>query len=148
MSVRRAPRRDLPRLILLFVSAAFVIAAPLMGCAEHQWETAPSGSLDFERMSKVRLLKLYDGRTTRDDVLRIMGPPDRATDDGRIILYRWITQVYINDPTADPSAYETRQHFLAMRFDGRDVLIRHELWRDRRANLESALDDAERLLPP
>src|SRR4051812_41139546 len=124
------------------------LAVLLAGCAGNQWETAPDGSTDFDRMSKVRLLRLYDGRTTRDEVLRIMGPPDRASDDGRLILYRWITHVYINDPTADPSAYETRQHFLAMRFDARDLRAKHEQWRDRHADLESAAAEAERLLGP
>jgi hypothetical protein len=124
------------------------LAALLAGCADHQWETAPEGSTDWDRMSKVRLLKLYDGRTTRDDVLRIMGTPDRATDDDRLILYRWITHVYVNDPTADPSTYETRQHFLALRFDARDLLVKHDQWRDRHADLESATAEAERLLAP
>lgn len=62
------------------------------GChdpATAQSDGRPLSTRDADRQYKSRLLELIDGKTTRADVIAVMGDPDREETSHRIILYSW-----------------------------------------------------------
>jgi len=96
----------------------------LAGCQDTTSPTVdgrPLSLQDADRQYKARLLVLDDGKTTRADILSVMGDPDRTSDDGKILMYYWT----VNDKDAD----KLRRSFVIAEFKG-DTLARHSVFSD------------------
>jgi outer membrane protein assembly factor BamE (lipoprotein component of BamABCDE complex) len=78
----------------------------------------PVSTRDAERQYKARLLQLEDGKTTRQDILNIMGDPDQTDDAYRVIMYYWTTRPKDSDDIV--------RSFVIAQFNARDVLIKHQ----------------------
>ena len=102
-----------------------ILAAGLAGCASstapddpHSLENErPLGQQDQFRVTRFGLLNLHDGFTRREDVVRLMGEPDRTAADGNVIVYHWMAK------RDDVLVW----HFFLLQFDKLGILQRHQL---------------------
>jgi hypothetical protein len=83
----------------------------------------PIGDQDQQRLFKYGLLDPRDGITTRDDVIRIMGQPDRTADHGRVLVYLWM----VYRQTGGSANEAVVWHFLISEFDVNGVMVKHGL---------------------
>lgn len=76
---------------------AALLLALLAGCATSSHPSAADeighhgvGDQDRFRMMRYELLDPRDAMTSRDDVLRLMGPPDAVATDGSATVHHWM----------------------------------------------------------
>ena len=61
---------------------------------------------------------LVDGRTTKADVMAIMGDPDQTDEAARVIMYYWTVR--------EKDSENIARSFVIAQFDEKDVLTRHK----------------------
>lgn len=98
----------------------------LIGCqpdtTSPKLDGRPLSLQDADRQYKARLLDLTDGKTTRAEIISVMGDPDRVTDDKTVIMYYWTVK--------DKDDELIRRSFVIAQFDANDVLTKHRQFSD------------------
>lgn len=98
----------------------------LIGCQPEttspRLDGRPLSLQDADRQYKARLLVLESGKTTRGQIVSIMGDPDRVTEDKRVIMYYWTVK--------DKDEELIRRSFVIAQFDANDVMVKHRMFED------------------
>lgn len=112
----------LPLLLLLALAGCGTTVA--VNDQTPDWENEkPIGPRDQDRFFKYNLLKLKDGVTPRDDMIRIMGKPDRTAGGDRILVWHWMAYRQTGGTANEAVVW----HFLLAEFDANGILQRHAL---------------------
>ncbi len=112
----------IPRTATVCLLALLAIAGCQTTTTSPKLDGRPLSLQDADRQYKARLLVLDDGKTTRNQIISIMGDPDRVTDDKKVIMYYWTVK--------DKEEELIRRSFVIAKFDANDVLIKHRLFED------------------
>ncbi len=113
-------------MILRITSLCLLSLLAIAGCQPEttspRLDGRPLSLQDADRQYKARLLVLENGKTTRDQIISVMGDPDRVTDDKQVIMYYWTVK--------DKDEELIRRSFVIAKFDANDVLVKHRLFED------------------
>ncbi|MCY2953531.1 MAG: hypothetical protein NTU53_16360 [Planctomycetota bacterium] len=114
---------------VLLIFAAFLMA----GCRHAE----PVSEFDTDRQHRVDLLDPREHHTSRDGVLRVMGPADAVSMDEQAWAYHWRTYSTMGPllstnwplPRRDyGNTGEMKFHLLLLEFDAGGLLIRKHVW--------------------
>jgi len=107
------------RLLSILLLGCLVLTGCQPSSTSATLEDHPLSAQDADRQYKARLLVLKDGQTTRQEVINVMGEPDRigGTVTTRAIMYFWTVK------NRDENLL--RRSFIIAAFDSNDVLTRH-----------------------
>jgi outer membrane protein assembly factor BamE (lipoprotein component of BamABCDE complex) len=78
----------------------------------------PVSNRDADRQYKARLLNLVDDKSTRAEVLAVMGDPDQVDEAFRVLMYYWTVK--------ERDSENIVRSFVVVQFDEKDVLTRHK----------------------